>query len=103
MGWGRQLHFGPNRTDTVVLLATEDDPTLLIEGGGLVERLAAINVSKDTKTVTLNDALLDRRPEGIVVSHTPPAYVTHQRAVQRHKSTHMLKGRGREREEDDED
>ena len=41
---------------------------LLIEGRGLVEHLAAINVSKDTKTVTLNDALLDR-PEGIVVSH----------------------------------
>ena len=53
---------------------------LLIEGRGLVEHLAAINVSKDTKTVTLNDALLDR-PEGIVVSHAPAAaaYVTHRR------------------------
>ena len=49
-------------------------------GRSPVERLAAINVSKDAKTVTLNDALLDR-PEGIVVSHAPAAaaYVTHRR------------------------
>ena len=32
----------------------------MITGNGLVERLAAINVSKGTKTVTLNDALPDR-------------------------------------------
>ena len=85
-------------------------------GNGLVERLAAINVSKGTKTVTLNDALPDR-PEatrGALLYHihrrvggvrnSPTTRRRLRRSERRHKSTHMLKGReGREREEEDED
>lgn len=86
---------------------------MLTTGNGLVERLAAINVSKGTKTVTLNDALPDRPPEA---TRGALLYHIHRRRdggvrnsptrrrlrfERRHKSTHMLKGRvGREREDE---